>query len=79
MINFIDIKSNMPVICAQNSQIAVVEQMQGANTIKLSKDKHGLHHYIPLQWVSGIKDGSIQLRLSAEETLQRWSTSPPLC
>ncbi len=50
MINASQIKPNIPVVCSNNNQFAVVDHMEGTDTIKLNKDDKGQHHYIPLSW-----------------------------
>ena len=42
------IHENMPVVCSQNGQFAVVDHLEGSAAIKLNKDDSGQHHYIPL-------------------------------
>ena len=49
MINTNQIKPDMPVVCSEDGQFAIVDHMEGPNTIKLTKDKTGQQHYI---WVS---------------------------
>ena len=52
MINTDQIKPDMPVVCSQDGQFATVDHMEGPDTIKLTKDKTGQHHYIPVSWVT---------------------------
>lgn len=77
MINSQQIQPNMPVICSQNGQFAVIDHMEGAKTIKLNKDKSGQHHYIPLSWVRSIDAGKVKIDRSGDQAMQEWSLTPP--
>ncbi len=46
MIQASQIKPQMPVVCSKDGQFAIVDHMQGKDTIKLAKDSKGQHHYI---------------------------------
>ena len=46
----------MPVVCSENGQFAIVDHLEGRDQIKLTKDKAGEHHYIPLTWVTAVDD-----------------------
>ena len=48
------IKPQMPVVCSENGQFATVDHVEGTEAIKLTKDKSGQHHYIPLAWVTSV-------------------------
>ena len=58
MITASQIKPNTPVVCSNNRQFAVVNHMEGTETIKLTKDDKGQHHYIPTSWVKSVDDRS---------------------
>ncbi|MBK8817248.1 MAG: DUF2171 domain-containing protein [Methylococcaceae bacterium] len=77
MINASQIKPEMPVVCSKDGQFGVVDHMQGADTIKLNKDKNGQHHYIPLSWVTSVEDGKVKVDRPGDEAMQDWSTTPP--
>ena len=76
MINANTIKPDMPVVCSLDGQFAEVDHMEGADSIKLKRDKNGQHHYIPLSWVVSTTDGKVKVDRSGEEAMQKWSTSP---
>jgi hypothetical protein len=76
MINTSAIKPDMPVVCSLDGQFATVDHMEGTSSIKLNKDEHGRHHYIPLDWVVSTADGKIKIDRSGEEDMQKWSTTP---
>lgn len=77
MIDANHIKPEMPVVCSKDGQFGIVDHMQGADTIKLNKDKSGQHHYIPLSWVTSTEDGKVKVDRPGDEAMQEWSTTPP--
>lgn len=76
MINTDTIKPDMPVVCSLDGQFATVDHMEGANSIKLNRDKNGQHHYIPLDWVVSTEGGKVKIDRPGEEAMQEWSTKP---
>ncbi|MGJ0483945.1 MAG: DUF2171 domain-containing protein [Methylomicrobium sp.] len=72
------IKPDMPVVCSQEGQFATVDHMEGADTLKLKKDKTGQHHYIPLSWVTSTEGGRVKIDRPGDQAMQEWSTSPPM-
>jgi len=75
MINAAQIKPHMPVVCSNNGQFAVVDHMEGADQIKLERDKDGKHHYIPLQWVT-LVDDKVHVDRPGKEAMKQWSEQP---
>lgn len=69
------IHENMPVVCSQNAQFAVVDHLEGQVAIKLNKDDSGQHHYIPLAWVTSIDD-KVHVDRTGDQAMQAWATSP---
>lgn len=78
MISTNQIKPDMPVVCSEDGQFAIVDHMEGDNTIKLTKDKNGQHHYIPLSWVTSTDGGKVKVDRSGEVAMQQWATTPPV-
>ena len=78
MINSDQIKPEMPVVCSEDGQFAVVDQMVDANTIKLNKDETGQHHYIPLSWVTSTEGGKVKVDRPGDVAMEDWSTTPPM-
>jgi hypothetical protein len=78
MINSDQIKPEMPVVCSEDGQFAVVDHMVDANTIKLNRDKTGQHHYIPLSWVTSTEGGKVKVDRPGDEAMEDWSTTPPM-
>jgi hypothetical protein len=69
------IKPHMPVVSSDHSQVAVVDHLAGDDLIKLAKDAHDQHHYIPLIWVTSVDD-KVHIDRSKDEVLREWSTTP---
>ncbi|HEY7986029.1 MAG TPA: DUF2171 domain-containing protein [Methylophilaceae bacterium] len=76
MINTSGIKPDMPVVCSQGGQFAVVDHVEGMDFIKLKKDEVGIHHYIPVSWVTSINDGKVHVDRPGEQAMREWATSP---
>jgi len=75
MINTQEIKPNMPVVCSDDGQFAVVDHVEGQNAIKLKKDEKGEHHFIPMKWVTKV-DGKVHVDRPGDQAMKEWATSP---
>ncbi len=75
MLNVESIKPHMPVVCSQGGQFAVVDHTEGANSIKLAKDKTGQHHFIPISWVTRV-DEHVHIDRPGAEAMKQWTTEP---
>lgn len=73
MMNTQVIKPNMPVVCSNNEQFAVVDRLDGKETIKLKKDEKGNHHFIPLSWVKTVDD-KVHVDRPGAQAMREWST-----
>ena len=73
MISADKIKPEMPVVCSNNGQFAVVDHMEGSDSIKLKKDASGKHHFIPLSWVTTV-DGKVHVDRPGSEAMKQWRT-----
>jgi hypothetical protein len=78
MVNANQIKPDMPVVCSQDGQFAIVDHMERANVIKLMKDKNGQQHYIPISWVTSTENGKVKVDRPGEQAMQEWSTTSPI-
>lgn len=76
MVTADQIKPHIPVVCSENGQFAVVDHMEGKDTIKLQKDKSGKHHYIPLKWVTSVDD-KVHVDRPGDQAMREWSDRPP--
>jgi hypothetical protein len=77
MINTDEIQPDMPVVCSQDGQFAVVDHMEGTTSIKLKKDEAGQHHYIPISWVTSTADGKVKIDRPGDQAMQEWSNVSP--
>lgn len=67
------ITPGLPVVCSEGGKFAVVDHMEGSDTIKLKRDESGQHHYIPLSWVTRV-DSEVHVDRPGDEAMQQWST-----
>ena len=70
------IKPHMPVICSDGGQFATVDHTDSGDTIKLTKDESGQHHWIPMSWVTRV-DEHVHVDRPGKQAMQEWSTSNP--
>ena len=70
------IKPHMPVVCSKDKQFATVDHMEGTDTIKLSKDERGQHHFIPASWVTTVDD-KVHIDRPGTDAMREWSTTAP--
>jgi hypothetical protein len=71
-----DIKPGLKVMCSIDGDLGTVDHMQGPITVKLQKDPKGVHHYIPLSWVTRV-DSTVHLDRPGVQAMQEWSIEPP--
>jgi len=70
------IAPNMEVVGSDGLHVGIVEQIDGANEIKLTDndcEAGGEAHYIPLAWLAHA-EVKVHLKLTAEEARTRWTT-----
>lgn len=77
MIDSNQIKPDMPVVCSDDGQFAVVDHMDGSDTIKLKKDDEGQHHFIPLPWVTSADNGKVKVDRPGDQAMKEWSLESP--
>lgn len=75
MVHASEIKPNTPVVCSQGGQFAVVDHVEGKDSIKLAKDEHGKHHLIPLQWVTQV-DNAVHVDRPGAQAMREWVAVP---
>jgi hypothetical protein len=71
------IKTGMPIVCSEDGALGIVDRMEGKSSIKLNKDKAGVHHYIPLGWVSRV-DAKVHLDRPGAQAMREWKTAAPI-
>jgi hypothetical protein len=70
------VRPHMPVVSSEGGQLGTVDHVDANNTIKLTKDKNGQHHWIPMSWVTQI-DNHIHVDRPGQQAMQQWSTTDP--
>jgi hypothetical protein len=75
MRNTEQIREHMPVVCSNNNQFGTVDRVDG-DSIKLTKDKSGQHHWIPTSWVTSVDD-KVHVDRPGEQAMREWMTSAP--
>ena len=73
MINIQQIKPDMPVVCSEDGQFAVVDHSEGQDSIKLKKDNTGKHHFIPMSWVTAV-DEQVHIDRPGDQAMKEWRT-----
>ena len=67
---------NMEVVGSDGAHVGIVDQIEGTDKIKLTKDDPeagGEDHYIPLSWLTHA-EMKVHLKLAGDEAKQRWIT-----
>ena len=67
------IRAHMPVVCSEGGQFATVDHMDG-NSIKLTRDDQGQHHWIPVDWITRV-DQHVHVDRPGNQAMKDWSTS----
>ena len=70
------IKEHMPVVCSEDGQFGVVDHLDTGNTIKLTKDDQGQHHWIPVDWVTKV-DEHVHVDRPGDQAMREWSSTAP--
>jgi hypothetical protein len=68
------IRPHMTVVCLGDAELGTVDRVEGKDTIELAKDDDGIHHYIPLAWVSFVDD-KVHIDRTVKRAMREWSTS----
>jgi hypothetical protein len=77
MLNTNQIREHMEVIGADGVHVGVVDHMEGAGRIKLTKSdplSEGTHHYVPADWVDHV-DTHVHLKKDSSELLAYWKAA----
>lgn len=70
------IMEHMPVVCSEDGQFGTVDHMDGPNSIKLTKDDKGQHHWIPTSWVTSVDD-KVHVDRPGNQAMREWSSTGP--
>jgi hypothetical protein len=65
----------MPVVCSNGGQFATVDHVDG-DSIKLTKDDKGQHHWIPADWVTRVDD-KVHVDRPGKQAMREWYTDVP--
>ena len=76
MVDTTQIREHMPVVCSNGGQFATVDHMDKNNSIKLTKDDSGQHHWIPADWVTRV-DEHLHVDRPGKQAMQEWYTKVP--
>lgn len=76
-VNPSQIKEHMPVVCSDGGQFATVDHMDAGNTIKLTRDEQGNHHWIPMDWVTKV-DEYVHVDRPGQQAMREWMSAPPM-
>ena len=76
MVDTSQIREHMPVVCSEGGQFATVDHMDKHDTIKLTKDDQGQHHWIPADWVTCV-DQHVHVDQPGKQAMQEWYTQEP--
>ncbi len=76
LVDTTQIKEHMPVVCSDGGQFATVDHVDANDTIKLTKDDSGQHHWIPMSWVTRV-DQHVHVDRPGKQAMQEWSTQDP--
>ena len=67
------IRDHMPVVCSEGGQFGTVDHMDG-DSIKLTRDDKGQHHWIPVDWVTRV-DQHVHVDRPGKQAMKDWSTA----
>ena len=70
-----EIREKMPVVCSNEGQFGTVDRVEG-NSIKLTKDQSGQHHWIPKSWVTRVDD-KVHVDRPGDQAMREWMATPP--
>ena len=74
--NSTQIRAHMPVVCSDGGQFATVDHTDAGDTIKLTKDETGQHHWIPMSWVTRVDD-HVHVDRPGKQAMNEWSSTVP--
>lgn len=78
MTNFArQIENHMPVVGTDGTELGKVDHLEGENSIKLTRDENGNHHWIPIGWVTGVESNRVTIDRAVNHAREEWSDSNP--
>lgn len=70
------IKEHMAIVGAHGEPVGTVDHLDVGDTIKVTKDAEGKHHWIPLKWVARVDD-RVHLDRAGQQAQREWGSTPP--
>ncbi|MCK9519824.1 MAG: DUF2171 domain-containing protein [Dehalococcoidia bacterium] len=70
-----EVREHMAVVCSNNEQFGTVDRVEG-DSIKLTKDRSGQHHWIPMSWVERVDD-KVHVDRPGSQAMKEWMSTPP--
>lgn len=70
------VKEHMPVVGSDSAEFGTVDHLDEGETIKLTRDDKGQHHWIPIAWVIRVDD-EVHVDRPGDQAQQEWSDSSP--
>lgn len=73
MTNVTNIVEHMEVVGSDGKHVGTVDHLEGEGKIKLTRQdsSDGHHHFIPVDWVSGV-DEMVHLGKTSNEVFSQW-------
>ena len=74
MVQATELREHMEVRSSDGLHVGTVDQMEGADQIKLSRNDpaaHGRHHFVPLAWVDRV-DEHVHLSATSADLKGHW-------
>lgn len=69
------VRERMTVVTSDEQECGIVDRIEG-DSIKLTKDQSGQHHWIPLTWVTRVDD-RVHLDRPGSQAVKEWLSMPP--
>lgn len=70
------IREHLPILGSDNQEIGTVDHLDGENSIKVTRDENGNHHWIPISWVTRV-DEHVHLDRTGQHAIDEWADSNP--
>jgi Uncharacterized protein conserved in bacteria len=73
-----NVEVHMEVVGSDGKHVGVVDHLEGADKIKLTKDdpkSGGRHHFIQVDWVDRVADRKVHLNKPAPDVMRQWEAA----
>jgi hypothetical protein len=75
-VNASQIRPHMSVFALNGEPFGTVDHTDPGNTIKLTKDEQGQHHWIPMSWVTHV-DEHVHIDRPGMQAMREWTSEAP--